>query len=667
MDITLGDGIDGIEAASKILKLIKVPIVFLTAHTEKKVLEDVNKIFGYGIVYKNSGDFILYSTVDMALSLFESQSKMEKSELDLKVSNERLSLAMEGSGAAVWDWDLHTNQFYCSPKLRQIFELPANKEIKYYNDFLKLVHPEDIDIVLPKPSIYDDETNSTFKSIFRIKVNKEFKQVMCRGKIILNKDGIPVRYTGIMYIEQDLIPDSEKLHALNSVIENSDCIIVFKDKELRVAATNNAFAKAAGYNSYRELIGKTDAEIFGVSPDTEPVATYMKDERRAQLLKKGESITREEEVKYKDGSTHIVYTKKFPVFDQSEKLIGTANMSIDITELKEKEKELKESEQRFELILKTLPLSVFVHDLEGNLKIINKMASNSTGYTRQELLNMNVSDIDHNSLKRDDRKNIWKKLLNGSSQKIESKHYRKDGSSYPVQINITAISYYGEKLFLAIAHDITDQKRTEHEQENLLNQKDLLIKEVHCRVKNNMNTIMSLLHLQADSLDNSFTSKTLREAAGRIQSMQFLYNKLEKNGDFSTVSTKQYLESLAENITSNNEYPKQINIIENIEDIFLHPNYLFHMGIILNEIITNSLKHAFSEVMNPEIIISFTKDGEDFIFSIEDNGCGFPEDLIVYDNYNFGLSLIKMFSETFNGDFKITNDNGFKYTLEFKL
>ena len=126
---------------------------------------------------------------------------------------------------------------------------------------------------------------------------------------------------------------------LAAIVEAADDIAVIKDLDLRVIATNNAYVRATGHRCVEDLIGKTDAEIFGLSPDCEPVRGYMADELAAQRLEPGQTITREEVVHYADGSVHTVLTHKFPVHDASGRLIATANFSSDITQRIQAERE----------------------------------------------------------------------------------------------------------------------------------------------------------------------------------------------------------------------------------------------------------------------------------------------------------------------------------------
>ncbi|EIC20426.1 PAS domain-containing sensor histidine kinase [Thiorhodovibrio frisius] len=134
-----------------------------------------------------------------------------------------------------------------------------------------------------------------------------------------------------------------KTAALSAVVEHSDAIVVVKDLDLRVVAANAAFARVAGKPSVDALIGKTDAEIFDVSPESEPVRTYMADERAAQRLPAGEVIAREEPVIAHDGSLRFYLTKKHPIFDAQGTLLGTGNISVDITERHELEDQLRVS------------------------------------------------------------------------------------------------------------------------------------------------------------------------------------------------------------------------------------------------------------------------------------------------------------------------------------
>ncbi|WP_289021715.1 PAS domain S-box protein [Desulfobacter postgatei] len=175
--------------------------------------------------------------------------------------------------------------------------------------------------------------------------NGERLQVYSNHIMIINHRGekemfcIDVDLTEIRRIER-------RMTFLAAVVENSNDIVVVKDLDLRVIATNPAFAKLADHATVDTMIGKTDAEIFGVTPDTEPIRSYMADERHAQTLSPGEYILREESVVTFGGEVRTFLTKKYPIHDPSGSLIATGNISTDITERKAAEEALRKSESR---------------------------------------------------------------------------------------------------------------------------------------------------------------------------------------------------------------------------------------------------------------------------------------------------------------------------------
>jgi PAS domain S-box-containing protein len=172
---------------------------------------------------------------------------------------------------------------------------------------------------------------------------------------------------------------------LVSVVEQSDDIIVFKDLDLRVVATNTAFARAAGYSSPEDLVGRTDAEIYGMPPDTEPVRTYMEDERKAQKLPPGCRILREEPLPTASGETRYVLTEKYPIYDENGLLIGTGSISRDVTERRIAEEALRKSEDRYRTLADDLHLFICEFLPDGGMTYANRMLCEDLGKPWEEL------------------------------------------------------------------------------------------------------------------------------------------------------------------------------------------------------------------------------------------------------------------------------------------
>ena len=139
----------------------------------------------------------------------------------------------------------------------------------------------------------------------------------------------------------------------------------------------------------------------------------------------------------------------------------------DITKRKQEEAELRESEQRFGTVLKNLSGGVFAHDLEGRFLLVNAAAARNTGYSQEELMRMSVSDIDPQSVTRDDRMRLWHSLKESESIVLETKHRRKDWTEFPVEVHLNAITLDRNPVILPIAYDITERKRVEAEKAEL--------------------------------------------------------------------------------------------------------------------------------------------------------------------------------------------------------
>ncbi len=277
--------------------------------------------------------------------------------------------------------------------------------------------------------------------------------------------GAPIRgangeITGVVLVFRDVTEDYNMREALRQSEEKfrdifhhaSDAIVVM-DLEGHFVEVNDVACRTLGY---------TREELLDLTPkDIEPKAEPAVMQERIRAIKEDGYIVFESEHTRKDGSVFPVEVKGREIeYDGRPCVIGVAR---DLTERKEAEEALRESEERFRTVLENLAAGVFAHDLDGHIVFVNDAACRSTGYTREELLSMYVSDIDPNAVSRQDAERIWHKMEVGQSTRIRSSHTRKDGSQFPVDIHITAVTLSGRRIILALAFDITEDLRREEE------------------------------------------------------------------------------------------------------------------------------------------------------------------------------------------------------------
>jgi PAS domain S-box-containing protein len=179
---------------------------------------------------------------------------------------------------------------------------------------------------------------------------------------------------------------------------------------------------------------------------------------------------------------------------------------------------------------------------------------------------------------------------------------------------------------MAICMDITEQKRNEAKIRNLLKEKDVLLREVHHRIKNNMSTIRAMLAFQANTINLPEAEVAQNEAENRIMSMMMIYNKLYRSQDYSKINANEYLSELVKEISSTLNHKHNIQVELSIENIVLNSEILYPLGIIVNELVTNSYKYAFPDQKQGQILINLrTKENGKMELLYADNGIGIPE------------------------------------------
>jgi len=252
--------------------------------------------------------------------------------------------------------------------------------------------------------------------------------------------------------------------ALTAVVEASDDIIVIKDLNLRVVATNPAFAAASGHDSVADLIGRTDAEIFDMPEDEEPIRTYMADERRAQTLARGEVIMREEPVIGPDGSVRYILTRKYPIYDRRDGLIGTGNISVDISRRRAMEAALAQSERRFRDMAETLSDWIWEVDADGRYTYVAGNVEACLGYRPEELVGRSVFDVIVTPPPNDLRALFQDALANAAPiRELENWNRARDGRTVCMLTNGTPIRNDDGAVigYRGTDKDITDRKAAE--------------------------------------------------------------------------------------------------------------------------------------------------------------------------------------------------------------
>jgi PAS domain S-box-containing protein len=229
----------------------------------------------------------------------------------------------------------------------------------------------------------------------------------------------------------------------------------------------------------------------------------------------------------------------------------------------------------------------------------------------------------------------------------------------------------GKALRVVGTHrDITERKEKEAKIAALLSEKELILREVHHRVKNNMNAISSLLSLQSDASKNPDGAWALTEAANRVQAMIVLYEKLYQSSYYETLPVDDYLSELVDRIAATFPHDDSITVVKDIGHFEVHHKAMSDLGIIMNELLTNAFKYAFNggspERTKKTIWVRAARKEHGALFEVADNGVGMDPKLLAASP-GFGFTLVNALTQQLKGDLRVETAAGTRFVLELPL
>jgi len=322
----------------------------------------------------------------------------------------------------------------------------------------------------------------------------------------------------------------------------------------------------------------------------------------------------------------------------------------------------EQNQNQLQELLNTTLNEVYIVDAE-TLKIVycNDSAIINTGYEREELLQLtSLNLLKHSS--EDQNAKILDDVPDSGKHSIKTTHTRKDGSTYPVLTQLSEATYKDKPVYIANVLDITELTQKERELEKALAEKDTLIQEINHRVKNNLAIISGLIELQIMKGD---THPQLLDTKNRIHTIAAVHEQLYNTDNFTKIDVDDYFNSLIINTKDSFISPTEqvdINFKNSINS--LNINEAIPLGLLTNELITNSVKHAFPNNRG-SINIKLLDSSDDMLeFSYSDSGKGFSRSK--FDNHDgFGLELINTLISQLTDDFTLNTEN--EFSLKFKF
>lgn len=311
---------------------------------------------------------------------------------------------------------------------------------------------------------------------------------------------------------------------------------------------------------------------------------------------------------------------------------------------------------------------IFACDEEGRITEFNTSAQNIFGYTPEEVMGKDISILYADKIHSDQ---IGELIFSDGNYTGEAEHLRKDGSTFAAFVNASLLKNDKGEIIgtMSISRDITRIKEAEEQLKKSVHEKELLLKEIHHRVKNNMQVISSILKLQSAYVNDPKVVELLDECRNRITSMAFIHATLYMKKDFANINFAEYVSNIASNLQQSYvSSDKKILLRLDVPDFNLHIDDAIPCGLIINELLTNSFKYAFAKKKSGQVGISVKLKKENVILAIWDDGAGFPKTVNYRDTPSLGLQLVNSLTEQIGGKLKMESrkNEGTRFIIAFK-
>ena len=586
--------------------------------------------------------------------IFES-SERNRAEEALAKSEAKYRSLVEKSGAGIATADLKGKFNYVNKALCKM--MGYSKEELLGKPFAQFLHPDDKKNIL---KIFRNAWKSPRKELhleFRA-IHKKGHSIRCSSKptLFIYKKKIAGFNAVITDITdrkkaEEALRDSEVRY--RELVEKAGIAILIDDREGSFNYFNKNYAELFGYSE--EEMKKQSIQTI-VHPDD--VDRVMRFHKNRILGKKAPSRYEFRGIR-KDGSTLYLEVNASKL-KEGNNIKGTRSYIWDITERKKAEEALQASEAFNFALFQHNPMEIIVVDYAGKI-IKTNLARRKSGDRWP-----NIGDVMYKDYAAKHEIDMYAELMESiRSKKTKDFPELKYGSKY-LSIIIAPFPMGA----IIISQDITKLKRAERQIMASLREKEILLQEIHHRVKNNMQVISSILNLQSRSIKSKKVLEIFKSSQDRVRSMALIHERLYQSKDFAKVDFSRYVQSLTGYLF--NSYgigSEAIRLTMDIKDISLWINSAIPCGLIINELVSNSLKYAFPDRKKGEIKIAMHPLNENEIeLTVSDNGIGIPKEVDIRHTKSLGLHLVTILAEDqLQGEIKLDRTRGTSFYIRLKV
>lgn len=461
----------------------------------------------------------------------------------------------------------------------------------------------------------------------------------------------------ITALKQAIEAQEEAALQMKTILDHAPMVVFMKHRDGKYLFFNDRYKKAV--NRPELVAGMTDYDIF----DKE--FSDLCREKDAEIMNGEQVVQYEMKVGGRD-----FFELKFPIQNQHNLVYAIGGISIDVTDFKTMQNALVESELKFRLITEAAPVYIWMTDIKGEPTFFNHQWLQFVGKPFKEAVKMDWRREIHA-----DDLEICEELftLHHATPKDMSCTYRfRNGEGVYRWLQMKAVprkSSDGDFLgYIGSSVDVTEQIEVKNKLEQLLEEKEFLIREIHHRVKNNLQVMSSVLFLKAQTLKDPAMRLLLAQSRQRLRSMALIHETLMQSGSQVTkIDIKNYLVGLIhEQKHALSVDPECVTVEANVDQEMMNIEQVVNLGFIVNETFTNAVKYAFPVQRSGLIKISFIARDKYYILEIKDNGVGLPAHVTLDNSDLFGVQLVKIFANHLHAELFLDGSKGTTWRLTFQ-
>ena len=680
-DIEHGDGLGGAPIAEQILQEQNLPLVFILNKLDPHILETVENITTYGFVTRKSTTVEIDSFIRMVLKFFESVRTSEKEEASRHTAENELTklkneyeTVFQGTQDAMFLIAVEnedTFRFIRTNKSHQIATGVTSQEIRGKTPFELLGEEE------------GSKVNENYARCLRNRRPISYEEALTfpSGIRTWSTTLTPIFGDDATYIVGSAIDITERKQAedalkesqarLEAILEYSPLLISEVDVDgryLLVNAVVDYYLKI----SPAQMIGKKFDELLPAE-----MAKRFK-ERLELVIRERKPMTVEDQILTQFGIRNFL-TTLFPLWNEAGDIHSIGSIAYDITDRQMAETALKESEYKYRLLFETMTPGVVYQAADGTITSPNPSAERVLGLTSDQMMGKTSMDPrwgmileDGTPVRGSDHPTMVALRTGEQVGPVTRGIFVPEKQEY-VWLSITAIPLFkpGEvKPYEAYAtfDDVTERKRYEQALQKSLTEKNVLLSEIHHRVKNNMAVISSMITLQSQFFRRKDPESMLQDISVRIKSMAMVHEMVYEHQNFAEIDVGALLKRLSEYLETIYQSDNQKVAVEiRADNIMLNLNKSIPFTLLVSELLTNAFKHAFRDQKTGLITVKLKKNSSGYWLLIQDNGVGVSSVDQLKNNDSFGWAIIQGLAQQLQGEFEISSpqEGGVRVEIQF--